>query len=120
MAKSKSGTAATKPAANIRGPVQPAKGPHLEPHQVILRPLVTEKVVLLSALYNQYAFEVNPLATKSMIRHAIETLYDVKVDKVATQTRRGKTRRYRFKFGKTKGWKRAVVRLMPDYKIELY
>lgn len=104
--------------AKTENPV--TRGPKLEPHQVILRPLVTEKVVHLSGLFNQYVFEVNPLATKTMIRQAVEFLYDVRVDKVATQTRRGKARRYRFKFGRTKGWKKAIVRLKPDYRIELY
>ncbi len=92
----------------------------LEPHQVILRPLVTEKGVHGSEAHNQYSFEVNPLADKIMIRSAIELLYDVKVEKVATQSRKGKSRRYRFKFGRTKNWKKAIVKLKPDNRIELY
>jgi len=95
-------------------------GPELEPHQVIIRPLVTEKGVHHTESANHYAFEVNPLANKIMIRQAVEQLFDVKVAKVATQNRRGKHRRYRFKYGRTKNWKRAVVTLKPDYRIELY
>jgi len=89
----------------------------LEPHQIILRPLVTEKGVHRSDRYNQYAFEVNPRADKKDIRRAIEDLFDdVKVLKVRTQNRRGKPRRYRFNWGRTKNWKKAIVTLDPESK----
>ena len=52
------------------------KGITLEPHQIILRPLVTEKGMHRSTRYNQYAFEVNPLATKIDIRNAVEELFE--------------------------------------------
>ena len=88
------------------------KGITLEPHQIILRPLVTEKGMLRSSRYNQYAFEVNPLANKTDIRKASEELFeDVKVKKVRIQTRRGKPRRYRFRYGVTKAWKKAIITL---------
>ena len=60
----------------------------LAPHQVILRPLVTEKGVHRSTRDNQYAFEINVLADKVDVRNAIESLFDVKVTKVRTQNRR--------------------------------
>ena len=46
----------------------------LEPHQIILRPLVTEKGMRRANRDNQYAFEVNPLATKVDIRQSVESL----------------------------------------------
>jgi len=93
------------------------KGIALEPHQIILRPLVTEKGIHRSTRYNQYAFEVNPLATKIDIRNAIEELFeDVKVKKVRIQNRRGKPRRYRFRYGVTKAWKKAIITLDPESK----
>ena len=93
------------------------KGIALEPHQIILRPLVTEKGMHRSTRYNQYAFEVNPLATKIDIRNAIEVLFeDVKVKKVRIQNRRGKPRRYRFRYGVTKAWKKAIITLDPESK----
>ena len=93
------------------------KGIALEPHQIILRPLVTEKGMHRSTRYNQYAFEVNPLATKIDIRNAIEELFeDVKVKKVRIQNRRGKPRRYRFRYGVTKAWKKAIITLDPESK----
>lgn len=109
-----------KPKHNQR--MKPGTGvaAHFEPHQIILRPRVTEKGVYQSEKVNQYTFEVNPLATKSQIKSAVETLFDVQVDKVATQTRRGKARRFRFKFGETKAWKKAIVKLKPDNKIDFF
>ena len=93
------------------------KGITLEPHQVIIRPLVTEKGMYRSTRYNQYAFEVNPLATKIDVRNAIEELFeDVKVKKVRIQNRRGKPRRYRFRYGATKSWKKAIITLDPESK----
>ena len=83
----------------------------LEPHQVILRPLVTEKGMHRSTRNNAYAFEVNRLATKADIRRAVEDLFEVTVLKVHTQNRRGKPRRTRFHYGYTNDWKKAVVTL---------
>ena len=93
----------------------------LEPHQVLLRPLVTEKGMHRSTRHNQYAFEVNSLATKSDVRRAVEELFpDVKVLKVRTQYRRGKPRRTRFRISHTKGWKKAIVQLHEDHKIDFF
>ena len=89
----------------------------LEPHQIILRPLVTEKGMHRSSRNNQYAFEINPLANKTDVRKAVEELFeDVKVRKVRIQNRRGKPRRYRFRYGMTKAWKKALVTLDPESK----
>lgn len=85
------------------------KGPQLEPHQVILRPLLTEKGMHRSTRYGQYAFEVNRLATKLDVKQAVESLFGVTVQRVRTQNRRGKPRRHRFRHGYTKAWKKAIV-----------
>ena len=92
----------------------------LDPHQVILRTLVTEKGMHKATRYNQYAFEVNKLATKEDVRQAVETLFDVKVTKVRTQTRKGKSRRFKFKYGYTKSWKKAMVTLHADHRIDFF
>ena len=73
----------------------------LESYQVLLKPLVTEKGMHQSTEYNQYAFEVNTLATKDDVRRAVEELFEVRVEKVRTQNRCGKPRRYRFRKGMT-------------------
>lgn len=92
----------------------------LEPHQVILRPLVTEKGVHRAGRHNQYAFEIHPLATKTDVRHAVEELFNVVVEKVCTQTRKGKTRRFRHRAGVTSGWKRAIVKLNSEHRIDFF
>jgi large subunit ribosomal protein L23 len=92
----------------------------LEPHQVILRPLVTEKGMHRSTRYNAYAFEVNKLATKDDVRRAVETLFSVKVLKVHTVNRKGKPRRTRFRNGYTKDWKKAIVKLDPEHRIDFF
>ena len=96
------------------------KGPQLESHQVILKPLVTEKGMHRSTRNNQYSFEVNSLADKSDIRKAVEDLFDVKVLKVRTQNRVGKTRRFKFRLGVTKNWKKAIVTLDPEHRIDFF
>ena len=95
-------------------------GVKLEPYQVILRPLVTEKGMHRSTRYNAYAFEVNTLATKTDVKLAVESLFDVKVVAVRTQNRKGKPRRTRFKLGYTKDWKKAIVELDPEHRIDFF
>jgi large subunit ribosomal protein L23 len=97
-----------------------AEQPRLEHYQVVLRPLVTEKGMHRSTRNNQYAFEVSTLATKDDIRRAIEDLFSVKVDKVRTQMRRGKQRRHRFRAGQTKAWKKAIVTLDGEHRIDFF
>jgi large subunit ribosomal protein L23 len=102
-------------------PANPTKTKiQLEPHQVVLRPLVTEKGMHRSTRHNAYAFEVSLLATKAEIRHAIETLFNVKVVRVNTQTRQGKRRRTKQRIGFTKSWKKAIVKLDSEYRIDFF
>ena len=92
----------------------------LDPHQVILRPLITEKNMHRSTRLNQYAFEINRAATKDDVRRAVEDLFNVKVVKVRTQTRKGKIRRHKQKIGHTKTWKKAIVSLGADSRIDFF
>jgi len=92
----------------------------LEPHQVIVKPLVTEKGMHKSTRNNAYAFEINRLATKEDVRRAVEALFEVKVLKVATQNRKGKARRTRFRQGTTKDWKKAIVTLDAEHRINFF
>jgi len=59
-------------------------------------------------------------ATKTDIRRAVEEMFNVKVEKVAVQNRIGKARRSRTRTTSTKAWKKAVVTLKPDFKIDLF
>ena len=92
----------------------------LAPHQIILRPLVTEKGMHKAERYNSYAFEVNRLADKHEIRHAVQELFSVKVISVRTQNRKGKPRRTKYGVGTTKPWKKAVVTLHEEDKISFF
>jgi len=92
----------------------------LEPHQIILRPLVTEKGFHKAERCNSYAFEVNRLANKEDVRRAVEELFDVKVVRVNTQNRKGKPRRTKSRSGHTKAWKKAVVTLDPEHRINFF
>src|ERR1700730_16272847 len=96
------------------------RGPSLEPHQIILRPLVTEKGTHQFTRHNAYPFQVNLWATKEQIRHAVEELFGVRVSKVRTQMRQGKKRRYRFRVGKLPAWKKAIVTLHEEDRIEFF
>lgn len=88
------------------------RGPKLEPHQIVLRPIITEKGTHQSTgKHRAYPFEVNPWASKEEIKAAVEELFDVQVEKVRTQNRPGKKRRYRFKLGRMSNWKKAIVTL---------
>ncbi len=64
-----------------------------------------------------YSFEVNLWATKTEIKAAVEELFSVRVDKVRTQNRLGKQRRYRFKIGRLSNWKKAIVTLQPESQV---
>ena len=92
----------------------------LQPYQIILRPLVTEKGMHKASRYNAYAFEVNRMANKTDIRKAVEELFNVKVVRVNTQNRKGKPRRTRFRWGSTKAWKKAIVTLDPEDRIDFF
>ncbi len=106
--------------SKIQPPPPKNIGPPLESHQVLLRPLVTEKGVHRASRNNQYAFEIHRDANKLDVRKAIEELFNVKVEKVRTQTRKGKLRRYRFRQGKTSDWKKAIVQLHADDRIDFF
>jgi len=95
-------------------------GLELRPYQILLRPLVTEKGTHQSTRYNAYAFQVNPVANKNQIKAAVEELFHVRVEAVRTMNRRGKKRRFRQTEGQLPGWKKAVVTLHTDDKIEFF
>ena len=87
---------------------------------VIIRPLITEKSTHQQSARNAYAFQVNRDANKAQIKRAVEKLYAVRVTDVRTMTRKGKPRRARFRITKTADWKRAVVVLDENSRIELF
>jgi large subunit ribosomal protein L23 len=89
------------------------------PHEIIIRPLITEKNTSLM-VYNKYSFEVLRDASKPEIKHAIETIFNVAVDKVHTMNVRGKLKRRGREVGYTREWKKAIVTLAPGDRIEIF
>ena len=87
---------------------------------VIKKPLVTEKSTVAMNEENRYAFHVDLRATKDQIKRAVERLYNVKVERVTTQIRKGKQRRTRFGWSQEPDTKTAVVRLSEKDTIELF
>lgn len=87
---------------------------------VIKKPLVTEKSTVAMNEENRYAFHVDLRATKDEIKRAVERLYNVKVEKVTTQVRKGKQKRAKFGWTKESDVKTAVVRLNEKDTIELF
>ena len=106
--------------AHRNAPEGVRSGPVLEPYQVLLRPMITEKATFAAERYNAYTFQVNPLATKTEIKNAVETLFSVKVVDVRTVNRAGKKRRYKNRVGLTSGYKKAVVELSNEHRIDFY
>ncbi len=90
------------------------------PTRVIHRPLITEKNTFLADAFNRYGFEVDSKATKSQIKNAVQTMYSVRVLEVATQNRRGRTKRNKFGPYVHGAHKRALVKVHPDDKIDLF
>ena len=78
------------------------------PDEIIVRPVITEKSND-EMQSGKYTFEVNKKATKVEIAKAVEKLFEVKVSNVNTMIVKGKTKRVRYKEGKTPDWKKAIV-----------
>jgi large subunit ribosomal protein L23 len=88
-------------------------------HQIIVRPLITEKNTNLMTL-GKYCFEVDRSANKTQIKDAVEEIFSVTVLKVHTLNVRGKQRRRGTHYGYTADWKKAIVTLAEGDRIELF
>jgi large subunit ribosomal protein L23 len=93
----------------------------MEPRDVILEPVVSEKSYNLLD-EGAYTFKVHPEANKIQIRQAIESIFDVRVLKVTTANRKGKRKRNRraLTFGRRPDTKRAIVTLVEGDRIDLF
>ncbi len=90
------------------------------PHQIILKPLDTEKTRIQKEVSNQISFQVLRSANRIEIRKAVEELFKVRVMSVCTMQMKGKKKRRGQIVGKRKNWKKAIVRLMPGERIEFF
>lgn len=93
-------------------------GLQLRPHQILIRPLVTEKGTHHSTRRNAYTFLVHMSANKNQIAEAVTELFNVRVEQVRTQVYKGKTVRFRYKEGTLSDWKKAIITLNADDKID--
>ena len=89
-------------------------------HEIIRRPLVTEKSNLAREEDNVVTLAVDPRANKHEIRNAVETLFEVKVLDVRTMRMPRKTRRVGKTMGRKAEWKKAIVRLAEGQSIEFF
>jgi large subunit ribosomal protein L23 len=89
-------------------------------HDLIKRPIITEKTSIQNELYNQVTFEVDRRANSIEIAKAVENTFNAKVATVRTMNIKGKTKRMGRNIGKRRDWKKAVVTLMPGERIEFF
>ncbi len=87
--------------------------------QVIIRPVVSEKSYVLSALH-RYTFRVHHEAHKTQIRQAVEALFDVHVVEVRTSSVKSKPKRRGTTSGRTRSWKKAVVQVRDGESIPIF
>jgi large subunit ribosomal protein L23 len=92
----------------------------MDPSQVIIRPVVSEKSYVL-ATANKYTFRVHPDAHKTQIKQAVEALFDdVKVLEVRTSKVPSKPKRRGVTAGRTRAWKKAVVQVRAGDTIPIF
>lgn len=91
---------------------------------ILVKPLVTEKMTAQAERFNRYGFVVDRRATKPQIKKAVESLYDVTVESVNTMIYGGKMKSRFTKggviSGKTKSYKKAIVTLGKGESIDFY
>jgi large subunit ribosomal protein L23 len=94
----------------------------MEARDIIIAPMITEKSMAATSR-SEYTFDVNPHATKTQIRKAVEEIFKVTVIKVNTINVEGKlknfARRGRRTSGKQADWKKAIVTIKAGQKLEL-
>ena len=92
----------------------------MNPHDVLKKPLLTEKITALREMKNSVAFSVDGRATKVDVRRAVEKVFQVKVTTVNILNVKGKRKRQGRFVGKRPDWRKAIITLKEGEKIELY
>ena len=92
----------------------------MNPYQIIKGPLITEKGTIQKEANNQLTFEVDCKANRVEIRHAVEKVFNVRVEKVRTMQIKGKVKRVGRTLGKRRDWKKAIVTLAKGENIEFF
>jgi large subunit ribosomal protein L23 len=89
-------------------------------HEIIIKPLITEKTSIQKELNNQLTFEVDRRANRIEIKQAIESIFNVRVAAVKTMQVTGKTKQRGRITGKRRDWKKAIVKLVPGERIDFF
>ncbi len=92
----------------------------MNPYDIIIRPVITEKTNIQKEGHNQVSFEVDPRVNRVEITRAIEKIFKVKVAHTRTAHVKGKIKRRGRIVGKRKDWKKAIVTLMPGERIDFF
>ena len=87
-------------------------------HDLVRRPIITEKSTELTEVSNKYVFEVSSDANKANVKKAVEFIFGVKVQKVNVINQMGKTKRFKGKLGKRSDFKKAIVTLSEADRID--
>ncbi|MES0445281.1 MAG: 50S ribosomal protein L23 [Desulfobacterales bacterium] len=90
------------------------------PHDIVIRPLITEKTSIQKEVNNQITFEVDRRANRVEIKKAIENIFNVNVVGVRTMQVKGKAKQRGRIVGKRRNWKKAIVTLMPGERIDFF
>lgn len=91
-----------------------------EIHEILIRPLVTEKAVAGENAIHTYIFEVGETANKLQIKQAVEQFFNVNVEDVRTVRVRGKIRRFGRFYGRRSHWKKAYVKLASGQTLNFF
>ena len=89
-------------------------------HDIIKRPIITEKTSIQKETHNQLTFEVDRRANSVEIKKAIEGIFNVNVAQIRTMQVKGKTKQRGRIVGKRRNWKKAIVTLMPGERIDFF
>ena len=89
-------------------------------HEIIIRPLITEKTSIQKEMFNQLTFEVDRRANRIEVKRAIETIFKVRVAGVKTMQVTGKIKQRGRITGKRRDWKKAIVTLLPGERIDFF
>ena len=91
-----------------------------DPHQILFRPLLTEKSTALREAHHKICFRVHPQANKIEVKKAVEEVLKVKVDDVHILNVSGKIKRTGRFMGKTPDWKKAIITLKEGEKLDIF
>jgi len=119
MARANTANGATKKKAvsKQKGAPQTRAGARISDYGILLSPVITEKSSLVGGIGGRYVFRVNPRATKTDIRAAVESIFNVQVKAVNTAAFLGKVKRTARSVGRRAEYKKAYVTLKEGFSI---